>query len=664
MGIENEPLRLSPHRIDVEPNGQWIIVTAGKSRVRVPHSFQKYMQMADQGATLVKMAQWSRASLTGANRFRNLAWFLSFLYDQGLLIDERAIEFAEALRPDYTWRESIVFEPLFELELFRLKSQKPRSHIQSLAVFAILIFTFLCILLATRFHVAQAYAGWSEIENAWPPLIAFIVVFSLGRSVRAVAQLLLIYLMSTFPAALRLRLEPVSISLSTDDASKASGGAVYVICSAIALLSLTLPLIMVMGRSYFWLSDAATSFVTFFSLLLLLTDLSPFRQSALTEILRAYYGLNHRLAENQQPSVSELKIRRLHIACCVAWILGFGAFLSGFARDVLSLVKHLVHSETSPPQSSQLLSCIVLTLVLLAIFASLIDDIVSGVGDGGGSDRLSIRRMWRRKLRLRTAQSKVDLESLPFLRQMDSKAREVLLKNSMIVTIDPGEVVCRQGDDDRTLYLVLDGRLAVGKRTSSGRRRIITYLESGAVFGEVAFFLGDKRQADVIAAECSRLLAINHDDRIANLDRSRSSELQLRVWFLQALVSSPVFRELPSEALDTLIFSGEKRTYQPGEKIISEGENGDACYFIVQGRASVLQNFKVINHLKGGDAFGEIALLQPELYRTASVKADSEMVVVRVDSEKFWLLLSSHLPLALQIEELANARLSADGKRD
>ena len=144
------------------------------------------------------------------------------------------------------------------------------------------------------------------------------------------------------------------------------------------------------------------------------------------------------------------------------------------------------------------------------------------------------------------------------------------------------------------------------------------------------------------------------------LDQDKSSELRSRIWFLQALVSSPGFRSLPSEALDALIFAGRETRVLAGAQLVREGEDANACYFIVQGQGTVLQNGRVINKVKAGDVVGEIALLKPFIPRTATVMADSEMITFAVSAEDFWALLGSHIPLAIEIERMAESRLLSD----
>ena len=66
-----------------------------------------------------------------------------------------------------------------------------------------------------------------------------------------------------------------------------------------------------------------------------------------------------------------------------------------------------------------------------------------------------------------------------------------------------GQVLVREGATGGSLFVVLDGRVAISR---GGRR--ITELEPGAVLGEVAMLDGGPRTASAIVSEDARLLVV------------------------------------------------------------------------------------------------------------------------------------------------------------
>ncbi|MCP4662171.1 MAG: protein kinase, partial [bacterium] len=77
-------------------------------------------------------------------------------------------------------------------------------------------------------------------------------------------------------------------------------------------------------------------------------------------------------------------------------------------------------------------------------------------------------------------------------------------------------------------------------------------------------------------------------------------------------------------------------TFAPGSKIVSEGEDGDAAYIIVEGRCAAVRERGskkvVLRELGPGDVFGETAVFSAAR-RTATVEALDEVTVTVVTRE-------------------------------
>ena len=71
----------------------------------------------------------------------------------------------------------------------------------------------------------------------------------------------------------------------------------------------------------------------------------------------------------------------------------------------------------------------------------------------------------------------------------------------------PGEFAVRHGEKDRSFFIIARGSFEVVVPTDEGARQART-LEAGDLFGEVAFFDGRPRSADVIALEEAEALVL------------------------------------------------------------------------------------------------------------------------------------------------------------
>jgi sulfate permease, SulP family len=103
------------------------------------------------------------------------------------------------------------------------------------------------------------------------------------------------------------------------------------------------------------------------------------------------------------------------------------------------------------------------------------------------------------------------------------------------VAVNEGTVVLRQEEPPGDLYVLVEGRLAVQTVTPEGRRVRLRTLRPGVVIGELAFYTGAPRTADVVAEtpcvvlRCSReqIARIEADDPVA--------AIALHRWFAETL---------------------------------------------------------------------------------------------------------------------------------
>ena len=89
-------------------------------------------------------------------------------------------------------------------------------------------------------------------------------------------------------------------------------------------------------------------------------------------------------------------------------------------------------------------------------------------------------------------------------------------------------------------------------------------------------------------------------------------------------------------------------TVKPGRDLITEGDVGREFLVIMSGEATVRRGGKVVARLGAGDFMGELAVIAG-VPRTATVTADTEMVVSVLNRREFSALLDSQPKLARKI---------------
>lgn len=110
------------------------------------------------------------------------------------------------------------------------------------------------------------------------------------------------------------------------------------------------------------------------------------------------------------------------------------------------------------------------------------------------------------------------------------------------------------GDDATEMFVVRNGRVAIGRRSSDGRESLVALMEEGDLFGEMPLFDKQPRVASARALEPSELLAIPYFVVKACLD-----ERPELLWDVVALLSNRL-RSTDSALADAVFLDVTGRT--------------------------------------------------------------------------------------------------------
>lgn len=122
------------------------------------------------------------------------------------------------------------------------------------------------------------------------------------------------------------------------------------------------------------------------------------------------------------------------------------------------------------------------------------------------------------------------------------------------------------------------------------------------------------------------------------------------------------FQGLTPAEISDLLGSSEKCTFVPGAYIVKEGNVGNHMYIILAGEARVVKSGRdgeiELARLGPADSFGEMALADNEA-RSASVLADSDCVLVRINDNAIHASPEVGLKVYRNITKVLSARLRA-----
>lgn len=122
------------------------------------------------------------------------------------------------------------------------------------------------------------------------------------------------------------------------------------------------------------------------------------------------------------------------------------------------------------------------------------------------------------------------------------------------------------------------------------------------------------------------------------------------------LKSIDLFARTPDDVLAQLAAELESIEVAAGEPIIRKGDIGDSLFVIVSGQVRVHDGDTVVARLGDREIFGELAVLDPEP-RSASVTAETNVALFRLDRDDLFELLPDHIEIAHGIFHVLCRRL-------
>ncbi|HEU5363071.1 MAG TPA: cyclic nucleotide-binding domain-containing protein [Gaiellaceae bacterium] len=115
----------------------------------------------------------------------------------------------------------------------------------------------------------------------------------------------------------------------------------------------------------------------------------------------------------------------------------------------------------------------------------------------------------------------------------------------------------------------------------------------------------------------------------------------------------PLFHRVPRRELARVAALAEEVSYPQGVALLRKGSRDDGFFIVLNGEVDVRQGTRLLQTLRRGGFFGEIALLA-DVTRTATVTTGTPVDALRISGGDFKKLLRASPTLALRIlEELA-----------
>jgi CRP/FNR family cyclic AMP-dependent transcriptional regulator len=151
------------------------------------------------------------------------------------------------------------------------------------------------------------------------------------------------------------------------------------------------------------------------------------------------------------------------------------------------------------------------------------------------------------------------LRQAPLFAGLDDEAATALRSAMHEVRLSRGQVLFHQGDSGGELYVVIDGKVKMGRTSGDGRENLLAVLGPGQMFGELSLFDPGPRSSTVTAVTDTLMLALGQEQLLKWLTgrpevaRGLLSQLASRLRHLNEAVADLVFSDVPGRVAKALL---------------------------------------------------------------------------------------------------------------
>ena len=151
------------------------------------------------------------------------------------------------------------------------------------------------------------------------------------------------------------------------------------------------------------------------------------------------------------------------------------------------------------------------------------------------------------------------LKRAPLFAGLEDEAATALSAAMGTIKLNKGEVLFHEGDAEDRLYVVITGKIKLGRSGSAGRENLLAILGPGQMFGELSLFDPGPRSSTATAVTACEIRTLEHDELMEWLTgrpevaRGLLGQLAARLRRANDVVADLVFSDVPGRVAKQLL---------------------------------------------------------------------------------------------------------------
>ena len=144
----------------------------------------------------------------------------------------------------------------------------------------------------------------------------------------------------------------------------------------------------------------------------------------------------------------------------------------------------------------------------------------------------------------------------PLFAALDDEAAAALRATMASTEIPRGQVLFHEGDPGDRLYVIVEGKVKLGRASGDGRENLLAVLGPGEMFGELSLFDPGPRNATATAVADTQLIELGSEDLVTWLTGRRALARRLRR--TNENLADLVFSDVPGRVAKALLDLSER----------------------------------------------------------------------------------------------------------
>lgn len=165
------------------------------------------------------------------------------------------------------------------------------------------------------------------------------------------------------------------------------------------------------------------------------------------------------------------------------------------------------------------------------------------------------------------------LENFNLFKDLDEESKQELMRITSMRELSKNEPIYFANDPSNAIFFLKNGRIKIVKYTSNGEESIITLINPGEVFGEMAYMDEEGRTDFAVTVEPALICAINKNDlgefinKNPSLNKKLTKLIGLKLKSFSERIEDLVFKDANQRVISFLIRMADKNGKNVGNQI-------------------------------------------------------------------------------------------------